>query len=478
MNLQRYIYIFLSMICLTACVKDVVEDIPVIREPEETGVKFILETEEFSTKGAQDHYSTQPLTEERRIFNYAIFIFNANQELEATLTAAPYSPEISSSTGVDYNQSLTFRDENGEGVVLILTTGVKYLFALVNAPKPLLDERDELMNRTGTTLQDFTNWILNVETEGGLGLITGTSATPSGNERGFMMTSKNGAERVILDPSDEGEVRTITMPVVRAMAKVSVASDLSVPYNPDQQLYGEFTDMYYKIVNNLNTMYIVPSISGDMVQTPIPDGYFDSPGPLTDNYIPVSRKGALTQLYCMENAGSVADPQHSTMAIVKGIYTPHILYQANGADLYTGYRKGDDFWRVANVQNGQRVSYESIYYGEDPSGYLKEGQVAVPYPAGETYYGIYLRNDNSTTPPYTVRRNSFYNIDITRVNHAGEEGEGSVNPGPGPEDPDPEEPDPENPDPGPGPKPGVDGPQIEVAIRIGQWETIDQGGNL
>ncbi|MCC8134803.1 MAG: hypothetical protein LIP04_15425 [Tannerellaceae bacterium] len=53
-----------------------------------------------------------------------------------------------------------------------------------------------------------------------------------------------------------------------------------------------------------------------------------------------------------------------------------------------------------------------------------------------------------------------------------------MNPGPGPEDPDPEEPDPENPDPGPGPKPGVDGPQIEVAIRIGQWETIDQGGNL
>jgi len=474
MNLQRYIYIFLSMICLTACVKDVVIDPPVIREPEETGVKFILKAEEFSTKGAQDHHSTQPLPEEKRIFNYAIFIFNANQELEATLTADPYSPETSS-TGIDYNQSLTFRDENGEEIVVILTTGVKYMFALVNAPEPLLEERDQFISRTGTTLQDFTNWILNVEAEGGLGLITGTSATPSGRDRGFMMTSRNGAERVILDPSDEGEVTTITMPVVRAMAKVSVASDLSVPYNPEQQPYGEFTDIYYKIVNNPHTMYVVPSVSQDIVQTPAPGGYVDSPGPLAGNYIPVSRKGALTQLYCMENAGSTADPQTSTMAIVKGTFTPHLLYQANGVDLYTGYRKGDDFWRVANVQNGQRVSYESIYYGEDPSKYLEEGQVVVPYPAGETYYGIYLRNDNSTTP-YTVRRNSFYNIDITRVNHAGEEGEGSVNPGPGPEVP--EDPDPEDPDPGPGPKPGVDGPQIEVAIRIGQWETIDQGGNL
>ncbi|MCC8095828.1 MAG: fimbria major subunit [Tannerellaceae bacterium] len=107
----------------------------------------------------------------------------------------------------------------------------------------------------------------------------------------------------------------------------------------------------------------------------------------------------------------------------------------------------------------------------------------MPYPKGETYYAFYLRNDNSSTP-YTVRRNSYYNIDITRVNHAGEEGEGTIEPeNPGPQDPDPgpdpEEPDPENPGPGPDPGPDPDpSPRLEITIRTTEWQGISQGGGL
>ncbi|MCC8094420.1 MAG: hypothetical protein LIP05_03095 [Tannerellaceae bacterium] len=73
--MQKYIYTILAVISITACTKEVIIEIPVTVEPAKTNVTFGVRTSQFTTKDSQDHYTTEPTLEERRIFNYAILIF-------------------------------------------------------------------------------------------------------------------------------------------------------------------------------------------------------------------------------------------------------------------------------------------------------------------------------------------------------------------------------------------------------------------
>lgn len=220
-------------------------------------------------------------------------------------------------------------------------------------------------------------------------------------------------------------------------------------------------------------MYVMPSVSGFYTYAPYfyqgsvsSNLYFESPGTLEGNYVPVSRRNALTQLYCMENGNEVPDNRRSTQVVIKGTYTPDVLYQANGTDLYTGYTTGQDFWRIVEMTpDGQRGAYTDKYYGEDPADYMEENQRSVRYVNGETYYFLYLDRVEQEYPyphNYTVKRNSYYNIDITKVSNAGDEEEdpGIDLPGPGP---------------GPGPS---DGSQITVTISISEWDLIQGNGEL
>ncbi|MCC8142803.1 MAG: fimbria major subunit [Tannerellaceae bacterium] len=164
----------------------------------------------------------------------------------------------------------------------------------------------------------------------------------------------------------------------------------------------------------------------------------------------------------MENANEVPHSGNATIAVIKGTYTPDVLYRADGTTLFTGYKKGDDFWRIANTSNGTITSYEEKYYGENPSPYLTGSQEAVKYTRGETYYSVFLRNTASPAP-YTVKRNSYYNIDITSVRSAGS---GSI---------DTNTPEPPLP-PGPGGPGDDDG--ITVSIQLVDWDSVNQGSNL
>lgn len=113
MKRKRSIYALLLTLLLIACEKEVLVEVPVYIE-KESNVSFTLYTTTFATKGMQDHYGTAPLEEERRIFNYALLIFNATSgQLEATLAATPYDPTNPESTGmdVDPNAALYFTDE-------------------------------------------------------------------------------------------------------------------------------------------------------------------------------------------------------------------------------------------------------------------------------------------------------------------------------------------------------------------------------
>ncbi|MCD8166709.1 MAG: hypothetical protein LUE93_11700 [Bacteroides sp.] len=71
-------------------------EVPVPAETGKTYVKVGLTPPGSKVQGRAtgDHYDKTPSEEELLIYNYAVFIFNSNGILEATLTASPYKKII------------------------------------------------------------------------------------------------------------------------------------------------------------------------------------------------------------------------------------------------------------------------------------------------------------------------------------------------------------------------------------------------
>lgn len=462
MKLGRTILgVAMLLIMVTACGEKVVNNEIVVPVPGTSLVRFTVSAPEYATR-AQADPSLQE--DEGRVFNYTILIFDSHRRLEAVLSESPYDPNTAGSTGIDYQEALTFRDEKGDEIELELTSGIKYVFAQVNAPVPVSDDLVRYMEDEDLSCSRLADWSLDLG-ETGLGLITGRTAIPEGDERGFMMTSADGFETVYLDPGDE-TVTVVELSAGRAMAKVSVTSDLKEnPRNREQQPHGELTGIEYKLINNPREMYIVPRIENGTLITPyynhsaaVSGLYFDSPAGTPDNYTPLCRENAVTCLCGVENANAVPTSENSSTAVIRGTYTPDLFYCADGQSFYTGYLTGDDFWRIATVEDGRRTGYGDKYYGEDPAALLQAGEESVKYGGGVTYYPVLLTNAEDEHP-CSVKRNSYYNVRITGVKGAGEESE------PGePVDPQPPFPD--------------DAAAIGISITIGDWNMIDQQGNL
>ncbi|MCD8186631.1 MAG: hypothetical protein LUD68_09400 [Rikenellaceae bacterium] len=185
---MKQIKFFILIILLSTACRQKHLEIEVV-SPLQTTVKFSVEVQEFT---AREQTSTELLPEERRIFNYAGLIFDAQQKLEAFLTASPYSPDVPGSEGVDCDGTLLFTDENGQEQELRLTAGKKYLFALLNAPQPVLLARDRFLQQEEAWLEDLQSWIFEAGPHGGMEILTGKTSVPQGDERGFMMTTKEG----------------------------------------------------------------------------------------------------------------------------------------------------------------------------------------------------------------------------------------------------------------------------------------------
>ncbi|MCD7936264.1 MAG: fimbria major subunit, partial [Tannerellaceae bacterium] len=110
---------------------------------------------------------------------------------------------------------------------------------------------------------------------------------------------------------------------------------------------------------------------------------------------------------------------------------------------------------------------------EDPTEYLADYATAEGWPVtllvdkyekGICYYRLplYNNNTNAELAPYTVKRNTYYMIDIESVMDAGYTDEDK---GGGGEPVDPEE-------------PLEAQSEIKVSIKVEDWEEVKQGGNL
>ncbi len=258
MKLKHVFVCALASITLFSCSKDNEGSTPDPTLPVEEGTSQVIlnvvpeGSSNPSTYATVTHPGNTPTADEGRIFNYAVLIFNSQQQLEKFLPMTEYAP----STGdpaKEYSAGMTLPVTDDQGnTVISLTAGYKYFFVLANASAELLARQQELMDAGNLTLYGLDNLLEVTDME----QITSTLQDPNSEsdpekkkQRGFLMTSKNVVGINLPRIEENSTPEQITLSLGRAMAKVSLGSALDAG-NRTQQPNGDLAVSGYKIKNN------------------------------------------------------------------------------------------------------------------------------------------------------------------------------------------------------------------------------------
>ncbi|MCD8080550.1 MAG: Mfa1 family fimbria major subunit, partial [Bacteroides sp.] len=431
---------------LTACNKD--GDTPPTPSPDEKGVvRVTIDGSGFNTRASFP--GNDPTNKETPIYNYAILVFNENQILEhiepvSVYTSANPSPKAPEELGTSEFE---------------VTLGTKYFFVVANVPvSKLMSDQDNFSPDQDVLVQGVQDYILELESVDQIigYLESGNTVNSNEKNRGFMMTTLNGLQTVVVNKNkDDGDVNEVELPIGRAMAKVAVREDIQSAPN------GTLKNIEYKVGHNPKKMYVVPHYhrytSGVMITPNYEDETVDANayfGPL-DDYQSADDANSFT--YCLENANKIPKMGNATVVYLKGKFEPATVVDKDKSP--STLPADGSFWRIKNTAANALIKYEPEFYSERPD--VAAGQEAVEYKGGISYYTLYLANEQTTTDnKYTVKRNSYYKVTITKVSNAGE-----------PDD-DEEEliPEPEIPLDGAG--------LIEATIKIVDWDPIEQDGEI
>lgn len=111
---------------------------------------------------------------------------------------------------------------------------------------------------------------------------------------------------------------------------------------------------------------------------------------------------------------------YTTGIILKGTYKPAHVFKAVDADTHeltpdNDYAKGQDFWRVHDVDSNTDTYFSTQNSAEDFSA-LFPHSVVFKYNDAQCYYTLWLRHENMVSNPYTtmmefgIVRNNIYRI--------------------------------------------------------------------
>ncbi|MCD8264602.1 MAG: Mfa1 family fimbria major subunit [Tannerellaceae bacterium] len=407
-------------------------------------VTIALSAENVSTKSATDFYDNSPQGTEAVLNNYTILIFKEDGTLEKAVSGN--FPAGSSS--------------NEDTEEIEVSAGIKLFFAAINTPAGT-----DLSSITSVTALKAYELAVTDLTQ-----IVDHEQTPG--HTGFLMTTLEDSDNLSMHSLrvsiDENDVQTIPLKVGRAMAKVSVASNLTQP---------TLSGIEYRVLNNPVQMYLASFIDGGIYKTPFwkneyqtgslyvdPANYFDTYSNSNNSYTTVSVDGAKTAVYAMENSNELPRQGNATAVSIRGKYDIEsavtageiIVLDENGdPDTYTN---GSSFWRVYKEVGGIKVYQDDVVYTSEPDlAVIEDGSYteAVEYVNGVSYYTVWLRNNALATHYYTVKRNQYFKVDINTVNGLGEPNETI---------------EPEIP---------LEGDAlIVVNIDVQDWEDVDQGVDL
>lgn len=320
--------------------------------------------------------SLTPTEAEKKIYEARIYVFGSTKMLEEIVEADVSADNMKASKLFELN------------------TGNHYFYAAVNIP----ESKFAGVEKFKTTMEAFKDHILNIPA---------------------LAEAENG-------------INNVTINVGRAVAKIGV------DFIPGDQIGGKLSNVTYRVRNNPNQLYSAPLILGSVWRTPyyskdVAGTYFDSSSDFKQAGIKDSP--CVNTCYATPNSNEIPTQGNASFISIKGTFTPSEVYNADGTT--TGILDGSgDFWRIAIYDgdpasaDSKFVDFGSKYYYEQPDAgqYDASKQKPVKYDNGTCYYGLWIA-DNSKTEAnerYTVKRNTFYWINILSVDGAGANTEAGV----------------------------------------------------
>lgn len=325
-------------------------------------------------------------------------------------------------------------DNNTTTKTVQLTTGKKQFFACVNMNTVLASKTITV----GMTLDAFKKQVFSgMKSQ----MADATNATS-----GYWMTN-SAAE------ADAPEVNVVESTQEEAAAKNSftinvgrVVSKLSLTQSADCEVIGgTLSNIKYTICNIPQSIYLMPvfdgqNYTGTHLVTPFSKSTWvessSSAGQVgASSYFkyPVDETPVAlgTNTFMLENASEAVHPMQVTYLLVEGTWTPT-----------GGGGSGGTFWRVAvydkahDQPDAKLTHYEAGAYNTKEAADAAVGGNAnkkvVEFTNGKCYYRIALQ-DLSTNPTeaakdpvvkYTIRRNSSFKVEISKIS-----GPGTADPG-------------------------------------------------
>lgn len=393
----------LSIFSLASCQKDNGPDKP--KEGEPTMATFVLD------QSAPKTYAETEEAEgaEKTVKSATVYVF-----AERVLThIVPFEANASSKT-------------------VQLTTGTKQFFACVNMNTVLADKNISV----GMTLDNFKKR-----------LFTGmkskmTDATSSSG--GYWMTNTEAdAPEVNVQKATEAEVangsNNFTINVGRVVSKLKLTKSLDC-----EEVGGALSSIKYTICNIPQSIYLMPvfngpNYTGTHLVTPFSNSTWVASNPQTGQVdatsyfeYPSTAEVLGSSTFMLENASEAVSSMQVTYLLVEGVWTP------------TGANTGSSFWRVAvydkvaTQSDAKLQHYEAGTYKTQQEANLAikgdNTKKAVEFIGGKCYYRIALQ-DLSTVPDvaaadpvvkYTIRRNSSFKVDISKIAGPGTSEPGEV----------------------------------------------------
>lgn len=371
---------------------------------------------------------------ETTVNSVAVYLFDANEHLTTSgiKTIAEYGTV--NSTDNTISTKIALRTKSGDTKIWVVLN-------------PTTDIHNRIMDDISKGNLPFQT-AFNAVVSGVTGGISNTTETGS---TGFVMVNKAIATKTLVsgitnDAAISGKdeaANHFTINVERAVAKVSVISN-KTDLNTLPEL-GSFSDIKYSVYQ-VNPQTYLARYTNEAIQSGgynivTPNNDFDgnvgSPvtywgnkvmdsAPLAVNASGTAQKD-LNGIYILENSMLTPVQQNATYVLVQAVWTPKVVYQANGTTVGTPTSK--DFWYSAITRK---------YYMEDPTD--PNATDAKKWSNGICYYRVYLydkydtdnKPDADGTRFYDVVRNTCYNVALNSMHAPGENVPTPVAPGPTP----------------------------------------------
>ncbi|GEM_PF-5737406 len=410
-KLKCVMLLAICLTCITGCTSEESSIVPKERETtKKTGAFTFSITPSLLTTKALDTKATE---DEKKVKKVDLLIFDSAGDLEI---------EESHTTFDVVNNEYRFTIEG-----LSVENG-KRLFIGVNVPNDLFskiknDLKNNIVNDTNlpyytVNLDDLTN-----------------------KTDGFVMFNRHLEDINIHADNQENQKGNIN--VCRAVAKISVMKEITLPY-AIRNNGGKIHSMKFAVQKNNANFYIWDKNGSPELDDNCYNGEYKDIGNVPDGIDP-------NAVYAMENL--FKEPEKATFVRVLCTFTPSGFMTKNGQNWENMVYNGDpiDFYKLTITTQGASKGF--VYYfksKKEANNYLLnyglEGDIA-EYGNGKCYYDIFT---DTRQDDHKIKRNCYYTIRITDIAGLGKPAET--------------------------PDPSGDYANMQFRFAVEDWVPVDKGG--